>query len=88
MIQFYFESFDYPKIFLYKVGFFDFLCEHPIFLAGKLVRNRLCTSFLPPAKVGGWMSLAMGGSVISLIEICGFLLYLGVVFVRNWFRRS
>jgi len=70
MIQFYFESFEYPTFTLYQETGFDFLCKAILDNWYKKL------PFFFSAKVGGWIGLAVGGSMISFIELGGFLCHL------------
>ena len=60
VLQFYFESFDYPSNTMYQEDFFAFL-----------------------AKIGGYMGFAIGGSIISFVEIIAFLAYLVQIIVKD-----
>ncbi len=44
------------------------------------------STFTAPAKIGGWMSLAIGGSAISVLELVAFLGFLGWAMVNKLAR--
>ncbi len=70
MIQLYFESFDFEKHTVTKETLLEFLCEF-IFFWKTQINLMLFSVFT--ARVGGWISLAVGASTISFIELAYFL---------------
>ena len=72
MLQIHFESFDYLQFVVTQETYVDFLCKNFLIF---FFQTQLCTklffSFL--AKLGGWMGLAFGASVISFMELSCFM---------------
>ena len=80
-IQFYFETFSFTRQHLYQEDISDFLCKY---------FQKYCLDFsditLISAKIGGWAGLAIGASVISVVEIVLFGFYLMRMFYRRCFK--
>ncbi len=94
MLTLYFDSFDYPTYTLYQEGTFDLLCKefcNLILIDLSLLANLIVLYVLyicVSAKIGGWMSLAIGGSIISLIEIVIFSCYLLCVTAKELVHKT
>lgn len=82
VIQLYFRTLNIERRTLYQETLLDFLCKCvltsfsliPEFSDGKLKLYNKFPFF--PAKVGGWLGLAIGASIFSFIEIMAFIFVL------------
>ena len=48
---------------------------------------RKCINFIFLAKLGGWMGLVLGASMISVLEVLGFLYALIKIIIKCIIRR-
>lgn len=84
VLKFYFESMYYSTEIQSKMGLFDFLCmTHENFVvldkSDCLYDGHLSLS----AQIGGWMSLALGASMFSILEMFYFKCCFITIFFRN-----
>jgi hypothetical protein len=50
--------------------------------------NQVCAFSISAARVGGWLGLACGASVVSLLELFFFLGYLVKLIMKKFKRRQ